>query len=114
MSRVCSVLRPIKKVMKMQIIKEIASFWSFGLLISFLFEATLLIFMLQRIFQYFISDSARLYKTLTILTTPFLIVYIYDPRFLLIPYSIETAFLFVIPLTIILKPLAVFSDKEVK
>ena len=35
----------------MQIIKEIASFWSFGLLISFLFEATLLIFMLQRIFQ---------------------------------------------------------------
>ncbi|MBP3346371.1 MAG: hypothetical protein J6L86_05010 [Alphaproteobacteria bacterium] len=98
----------------MQIIKEIASFWSFGLLIGFLFEATLLIFMLQRIFQYFISDSARLYKTLTILTAPFLIVYIYDPRFLQIPYSIETAFVFVVPLTIILKPLAVFSDKEIK
>ena len=98
----------------MQIIKEIASFWSFGLLIGFLFEATLLIFMLQRIFQYFISDFAKLYKTLTILTAPFLIVYIYDPRFLLIPYSIETAFVFVVPLTIILKPLAVFSDKEIK
>ena len=98
----------------MQIIKEIASFWSFGLLIGFLFKATLLIFMLQRIFQYFISDFAKLYKTLTILTAPFLIVYIYDPRFLLIPYSIETAFVFVVPLTIILKPLAVFSDKEIK
>ena len=98
----------------MQIIKEIASFWSFGLLIGFLFEATLLIFMLQRIFQYFISDFAKLYKTLTILTAPFLIVYIYDPRFLLIPYSIETAFVFVVPLTIILKPLAVFNDKEIK
>ena len=56
----------------MQIIKEIASFWSFGLLIGFLFKATLLIFMLQRIFQYFISDFAKLYKTLTILTAPFL------------------------------------------
>ena len=56
----------------MQIIKEIASFWSLGLLIGFLFEATLLIFMLQRIFQYFISDFAKLYKTLTILTAPFL------------------------------------------
>lgn len=98
----------------MQIIKEIASFWSFGLLIGFLFKATLLIFMLQRIFQYFISDFAKLYKTLTILTAPFLIVYIYDPRFLLIPYSIETAFVFVVPLTIILKPLAVFNDKEIK
>ena len=98
----------------MQIIKEIASFWSFGLLIGFLFEATLLIFMLQRIFQYFISDFAKLYKTLTILTAPFLIVYIYDPRFLQIPYSIETAFVFVVPLTIILKPLAVFNDKEIK
>ena len=58
----------------MQIIKEIASFWSFGLLIGFLFEATLLIFMLQRIFQYFISDFAKLYKTLTILTAPFLVI----------------------------------------
>lgn len=56
----------------MQIIKEIASFWSFGLLIGFLFKATLLIFMLQRIFQYFISDFVKLYKTLTILTAPFL------------------------------------------
>ncbi len=98
----------------MQIIKEIASYWSFGLLLRFLFEASLLIFMLQRIFQYFISDSAKLYKTLTILTAPFLIVYIYDPRFLLMPYSIETAFLFVVPLTLILKPLAVFNDKEIK
>ena len=58
----------------MQIIKEIASFWSFGLLIGFLFKATLLIFMLQRIFQYFISDFAKLYKTLTILTAPFLVI----------------------------------------
>ena len=98
----------------MQIIKEITSYWSFGLLLRFLFEASLLIFMLQRIFQYFISDSAKLYKTLTILTAPFLIVYIYDPRFLLMPYSIETAFLFVVPLTLILKPLAVFNDKEIK
>ena len=80
----------------------------------FFLAAVVISVMLQSVFEYYLSASVVKYKILTMLTAPFVMVYVYEPELQAVPNSLETMFMVFLVITLLVGKVTIFSDKEIK
>ncbi len=70
--------------------------------------------MLQTVFEYYLSATVIKSKLLTILTAPFITVYIYEPELQALPNSLEIMFGIFFVITLLIGKVTIFNDKEIE
>lgn len=70
--------------------------------------------MLQTVFEYYLSAGVIKYKLLTVLTAPFVTVYIYEPELQNVSNGLETMFGVFFVITLLVGKVTIFNDKEIK
>ena len=80
----------------------------------FFFAVVFISIMLQTVFEYYLSAGVIKYKLLTVLTAPFVTVYIYEPELQNVSNGLETMFVVFFVITLLVGKVTIFNDKEVK
>lgn len=80
----------------------------------FFFAVVFISIMLQTVFEYYLSAGVIKYKLLTVLTAPFVTVYIYEPELQNVSNGLEIMFVVFFVITLLVGKVTIFSDKEIK